>query len=133
MSVDIESNNGLPLVMKAHQALSIPIRTSRCREIQVEIENRDNTAGAIWLAVLLTDTTSAQNQTLYLGEQPIISTEPGHFSVKRSPAFETLRFSVPTNGNVKKFNEVTVQILPDIEHALVAPKIAILQFQVLPR
>lgn len=133
INADIQSNNELPLVMNAHQDLSVPIRTSRCREIQIEIENRDNKAGAISIALLLTDQTSPRKQTLYLGEQPIISTEPGLFSVKQSPAFETLRFSVPANGSIRKFSEITVLILSDIEHSFVAPKIAIQQFQLFPR
>ena len=41
-----------------------------------EIENRDNKAGSISLALLLADGTSAQKHTLYLGHQPIVSTEP---------------------------------------------------------
>ncbi|MFZ0743938.1 MAG: hypothetical protein WAM85_06010 [Terracidiphilus sp.] len=132
-AVDIQSNNTFPLVMDAHQNLSTPIRVARCREIQVEIENRDNRAGAISLGLLLADETSRHKQTLYLGQQPIVTTEPGHFSFKRSPVFETLRFSVPPNASLKKFSEITVLVLPDIEHTFVAPKIAILQFQLFPR
>jgi hypothetical protein len=47
--------------------------------------------------------------------------------------FETLRFSVPAGARIGKFDEITVMLVPDIEHALVAPKIAIQQFQLLPR
>jgi hypothetical protein len=83
--------------------------------------------------LLLTDGTSTHERTLYLGEQPIISTEPGHFSFKTSPVVETLSFAVPASGDIRKFNEITVLVLPDVEHTFIAPKIAILQFRLLPR
>jgi hypothetical protein len=133
LGVDIESNNSIPLVMDAHQNLSASIRTARCREIRVEVENRDNLAGSISLALLLTDGTSKQKQTIYLGQQPIVSAQPEHFSFKPEPVFETLRFPVPANSAIRKFSELTVLVLPDIEHKFVAPKIAIQQFQLFPR
>jgi hypothetical protein len=49
------------------------------------------------------------------------------------PVFETLRFSIPADAKMRSFNEITVMMLPDVEHALVAPKIALRQFQLLPR
>jgi hypothetical protein len=133
LDVDIESNNFLPVVMTAHQSLPAAIRVARCREIDVEIENRDNLAGPISLALLLTDSGSAGKPTLYLGQQPIDSTEPGYFSFKASPLHETLHFSIPASARVKMFSEITVMVLPDIEHRFVAPKIAIQQFQLFPR
>jgi hypothetical protein len=133
IGVNIQSNNSSPVLMDAHQNLSTSIRITRCREIEVEIENRDNQAGSISLALLLTDRTSPQRPELYLGQQPIVSAEPGHFSLKRSPVYETVQFSVPPIARIKKFNEITVLVLPDIEHAFVAPKVAIVQFQLFPR
>jgi hypothetical protein len=133
VSVDIHSNNRFPIVMDAHQALAAPVRIARCREIDVEIENRDNRAGSIAMALLLTDETSPQKRTLYLGQQAIVSTESAHFAFKPSPVSETVRFSVPTNGNMKKFDDITILILPDIEHMFTPPKIAIVQFQLFPR
>jgi hypothetical protein len=50
--VGIASINQIPLVMQAHQYLSAPIHTARCQEIEVEIENSDNKAGATSLARL---------------------------------------------------------------------------------
>lgn len=133
LKIDIESHNSVPLVMDAHQSLSTSISVARCREIQVEIENRDNLEGTISIAVLLTDSLSTEKRTLYLGQQPVMSTVPGHFSIKREPILETLRFSVPAHANIRNFNEITVMILPDVEHELVGPKIAIQQFQLYPR
>ena len=133
IGVDIHANNGFPIVMDAHQPLAAPIRIAHLREIEVEIENRDNRTGLISLAILLTDGTSPQKRTLYLGQQPIASTESTHFSIKPVPVFETLRFSVPANGSIRKFDDITVLVLPDIEHMFTPPRIAIMQFQLDPR
>ncbi len=133
VSVDIKSNNSNPLLMRAHQRLSGEVPLAHCREIDVGIENRDNDAGSISLALLLTDDRSPQKRTLYLGERPVVSTQTGHASFKRPPTYETLRFSVPASGEIRRFSEITVLMLPDIGHSYVAPKIAILQFQLFPR
>jgi hypothetical protein len=119
--------------MEAHQTLGTAIHIARCREIQVGIENRDNKAGVIAIAVLLTDTASPEKPALYLGQQPIVSTEPEHFSFKTMPASETLYFAVPESTKIRKFNEINVMLLSDVEHALIAPKIAIRQFKLFPR
>jgi hypothetical protein len=133
LGAEIASINSMPLVMDAHQTLGAAIPIARCREIQIEIENRDNRKGAIALAALLTDTASHKGTSLYLGRQPIVSTEPEHFSFKSGSVFETLHFLVPASAKMRKFDEITVMMLPDVEHALVGPKIAIKQFQLFPR
>ncbi len=133
LGAEIASINSVPLVMDAHQTLGGAIPIKRCGEVQVEIENRDNRIGVIALAVLLTDAASPKNSTLYLGQQSIVSTEPEHFSYKSGPVFETLRFFVPASAKMRRFDEITVMMLPDIEHALIGPKIAIKQFQLFPR
>jgi hypothetical protein len=133
VDVDIETNNFIPVVMTARQSLATPIRTRRCREIEVEIEDRDNVPGPISLALLLTDEGSTQKKTLYLGQQPIMSADPGQFSFKTEPAVETLHFPVPMDPAMRQFSTITVLVLPDIQHRFVAPKIAIRQFQIFPR
>lgn len=133
ISFDIRSSNAIPLVMNAHQYLSTSIPVERCREIAVDIENRDNTSGEISLGVLLTSRDSTKDAALYLVEQPILSTRPGNFAVKRAPVLETLYFSIPTQAKIRNFSEITVLVFPDIEHTFDAPKIAIQQFQLFPR
>jgi len=133
IGAEIASINSTPLVMEAHQILGSVIPIARCREIQVEIENRDNKIGVISLAVLLKNGASPKSPTLYLGQHPIVSTEPEHFLYKTESVFETLRFAVPPSVTMRKFDEITVMMLPDVEHALVGPKIAIKGFQLFPR
>jgi hypothetical protein len=133
LGVRIMSANDRPLLIEAHQRLSSPIPVARCYAMDVEIRNRDNVAGAIALAVLLRDTTQPRKEPLYLGERPIESMQPGQFVVKTKPVGETLRFAIPERRDFRKFDEITVMLLPDIEHALLGPKIAIEQFRLYPR
>ena len=120
-------------MMDAHQTLAAPIQIDRCRAVQIEIANFDNVAGPISLAVLLEDGTARRARALYLGQKVIFSTLPGHFSVKSRPAFETLEFSLPAQADLRRFDEITLLVLPDIEHSLIAPRIAIEQFRLFPR
>ena len=119
--------------MEARQSLGAAVQLTRCREIQVTIENHDNIPGRIALGVLLTDSTSIGKPTLYLDQQPVISTEPGHFSVKSSPVQEVLRFPVP-----RSFKQlIDLMRLPSfsfpIQNARAAgAKIAIQEFELTP-
>lgn len=133
LAVNIQSNNSFPLLMEAHQRLIGPVRLSRCGEIDVEIENRDNAPGALSMAVLLGDSTLPNRPTLYLGKKEIETSMPGFWSYKIGPVPETLRFAIPAPAPIRKFDEITVMLLPDIEHAMLGPKIAIEQFQLFPR
>jgi hypothetical protein len=83
--------------------------------------------------VLLRDSTNPRKPGLYLGQLPIESTQPIHFTFKTAPVFETLRFEVPAHASLRRFDEITVMLLPDVNHALIGPKIAIREFQLMPR
>ena len=133
LSADIGTNNSFPLTMEAVQKLGTAIRLAPYREIQLTVEIRDNTSGPIVLSVLLTDTSAPGKPSLSLGGQPILSSEPGLFTVKSAPAEEVLRFLIPGHPTVSKFDEITVFFLPDVGHFEVGPKIAIQQFVLLPR
>jgi hypothetical protein len=133
LKANIQSSDDIPLVMDAHQTLSEEVPTARCRAIAVEIENFDNKEGPISVALLLGDGFSAPHRTLYLGQQPIVSTQPQHFWFKAAPVSETLHFNVPARTNLQKFNELTVVILPDTGHLFIGRRIAVRQFQLIPR
>ena len=133
LGIDIQSSNSFPLVMEAHQRLIGPVRISRCGEIDVEIENRDNLRGALSLGVMLGDSQLPNKPTLYLGTKEIETSLPSFFSYKIAPAVETLRFAIPQTSSLRKFDQITVMLLPDEEHFMIGPKIAISQFELLPR
>ena len=131
LGLDIQASNSFPLMMEAHQRLVGPVRLARCGEIDVEIESRDEGPGAVSLGILLGNSESPGKATLYLGQKPLEDRSPA--LLRRSPAFERLRFPVPPRTAIRKFDEITVILSPDPEHALVAPKIAIQQFELTPR
>jgi hypothetical protein len=133
IAVNIKSGNYVPLAMEAHQSLGAAIRLSRCREIQISVESRDNEPGDVVMAVLLSDSASPQNPRLLLGQQLVISNDPGNPAFRAAPSFKTLQFSIPAHASIRRFDEITVELIPDVEHSLVAPRIAIQQFQLLPR
>jgi hypothetical protein len=133
LGVNIRSTDFVPLLMEARQSLAAAIPLACCREIQVTIENHDNIPGRIAIGVLLTDSTSIGKPTLYLDQQPVMSTEPNHFTVKSSPVQEVLRFSVPGHPRIDRFDEITVIFFPDTERAKAAAKIAIQEFELVPR
>lgn len=132
LEVHVQSANALPLTMRAHQKLAAPVRLSRCGEIQVGIENRDNVPGTIAMALLLTDSASPKS-SLYLGSKILATSEPPQFAIKTAPVAETLRFPLPTAGQIRRFDEITVLLLPDVEHRWVGSKISIRQFELIPR
>ena len=53
--------------------------------------------------------------------------------MKISPVDEVLRFAVPSRAAIRKFDQITVVYLPGVEHWQVGAKVAIEQFQLLPR
>jgi hypothetical protein len=133
LTVNIRSTNYIPLIMEAHQSLADAIPLTCCREIRVTIENYDNAPGVISLGVLLTDSTSLGKPTLYLNQQTIVSTEPGRFTVKPVPATEVLSFVVPGSPKIRRFDEMTVFFFPDTERPNRGARIAIQQFELIPR
>ena len=133
VDLNIQSNNFIPLVMEAHQSLGTPIPIARCREIQVAVLNGDNTPGSVSLGVLLTDTSAPGKPQVYLGQQPVQSTQSVQFRIKTDPVPETLRFQVPASAKIHKFDQITVLFFPNGANYAQGPKLAIQQFQLIPR
>jgi hypothetical protein len=135
LAVNIRANNSTPLVIEAHQRLGAPIRLARCGEIQVAVENRGHNAGAVTLAVLLSDSSAPGAPSVYLGQQPVVASEPGQLAgLSASSANAVLRFFIPANpGKIRRFDEITVMFLSDLGPLEVGPQIAIEQFSLIPR
>lgn len=118
LDLHIASANSFPLNMQAHQHLRSPVRVARCRQIRVEIENRETEAGIFNVALWLKNSSDA----VYLGQQPL--TAAGR---------TTLTFAVPSGGKMKAFDELAVMILPDRGHDRVGPRVAVEEFELTPR
>jgi hypothetical protein len=119
--------------MEAHQRLGSSIPLARCREVDVEVLNRDNRRGSVAVGVLLTDSGSRGKQTIYLGQQPVASSEAEHFALKTAPAHEVLRFAVPETAKIRRFDEINVMFFPDGANFGKGPKMAVAQFELKPR
>jgi hypothetical protein len=129
LDLHIASSNSFPLMMQAHQYLRSPIRVARCREIRVEIEDREVDPGSIFLAGWLKNSSAAGAAAVYLGQQPIA----GMSAASASPATETLVFAVPASAKIRTFDEISLVMLPDSGHERVGPRVAIRQFELVPR
>ena len=108
LALNIQVNNFIPLNMEAHQRLGTGVPLKNCAEIQVSIKNRDNRPGSIVLAVLLSDSASPQSSPIYLGQQPVTTSAPAHFSIEAVPSDDVLRFPIPERANIRKFDEISV-------------------------
>lgn len=133
LAIDIQAENFISLTMEAHEHLANSIPLSRCREIAIEVMNRDNRLGNVAVGVLLTDSKAPGRPTIYLGQQPVVSSEAEHFAVKASAVSEVLRFEVPQSGKVRRFDEINVMFFPDGANFGKGPKMAVAQFELMPR
>jgi hypothetical protein len=133
LKVNIHATDFMPLVMEAHQVLDAAVRISRCREIQVVIENRDSQPGGISAEMILTDSLAPGKPTLHLGRRPILSSESDQIRRNLSPVVETLRFPIPSRSSIHQFNQITLVVAPDSTHPEVGAKIALQQFKFLRR
>jgi hypothetical protein len=133
LAVDIHSTTYIPLTMEAHQPLSYPERLTCCAAIQVEIENRDNRAGEFALAMVLTNTSAPGRPSLYLGQRPIVSSQLDRFTMKSSSVRETLHFPIPSHSALRRFDEITLVVIPEPMRYDMGARIAIEQFELEPR
>jgi hypothetical protein len=128
LDVHIASSNSFPLMMQAHQYLRSPLRTARCRQIRVEVETRENDPGSIRLALSLKNSSVAGSSAVYLGEQSITAA-----AANGAAASQTLTFAVPASAKLRSFNEITLMILTDAWYQRVGPRVAIREFELVPR
>lgn len=131
LGVRIEATNSLPLVMEARQRLGEEIPLARCREIQVDVENRDEHPGTIGVALLVEDSVAPGKTELYVGRQEIVTGKQG------ASGLQTFRFDVPERApgqlELRRFDEVTVMLLPETVHAQIGPRVAVREFRLYPR
>ncbi|GGG96935.1 hypothetical protein [Silvibacterium dinghuense] len=157
LNVDIHSIDAEPLFEEAHQLLAQPISTDCCRAIEVVVRNGDNSRGGVVLGLVLRDSTQPEEQlphpanmldprasyamrqqqniarTLSLSPEPILSSFPAGFTMKSAPVSETLTFTIPPDARLRRFDEISVVFLPEPSRAESGSKIAVQQFQLIPR
>jgi len=133
LEANIHSTDFLPITMEAHQNLSAPIRLSRLRQVDVVVQNRDNQPGGIAIGLAVSDSSAHRKSALYLGAMPLPSSEPEHFSRKSAAVEETLHFPIPIRPSLRNFDELTLIVFPDPSRMQLGAKIAIEEFDFLPR
>ncbi|UWZ86779.1 hypothetical protein [Occallatibacter riparius] len=129
LDVHIASSNSFPLMMQAHQYLRSPLRIARCRQIRVEVETRETDPKAIVLGLSLKNSSAAGNSAVSLGEQPITAVA----TANGAPASQTLTFAVPASAKLRSFDEITLMMLTEAWDQRVGPRVAIREFQLVPR
>jgi len=138
LAANIRSTDFMPLVMEAHEKLGAHVNLACCSALLIAIDSCDNLPGPISLGVSLNDydlrTKGAERKRgVYLGSQPVTPSAPALFASSCVPRTQTLRYLIPHPAVIRKFNEVTVSFAGGAFRAEVGPKIAIKQFQLLPR
>jgi hypothetical protein len=129
---NIHSTDFQPLSMEAHQYLGNPIKMDCCNTIRLAIQNADDRQGAIYMEILLKDTTSKGSSTQSLGSLVVPSSEDRHMSLNRPAVQEVLSFSLPRGARGKQFDEITVVIKPAKERARAGAHIAVQHFELVP-
>jgi len=117
--------------MEAHQHLSGPIDLDCCREMQIVFRN-DVSFGAFAVGISFTDSHSQGKLSQNLGVKYVTSSPADQPQGKTSSVEETLIFPFPKPGSIKKFDEITVTLLPGAEHLTAGRKVAVERFVMIP-
>ena len=129
-TVIIHSSDWHRLTMEAHQKLGEPIDLSCCREIDLGIRNADTRPGRIDIALKLIDSSTGQSQPL--GLQPVLSSTAANSRLDRPPTDEVLRYRLPRNSRLSRFDEIAVVFEPAPERSIGGEQIAVREFRLLP-
>jgi len=129
---NIRSVGDRPLVSQARQNLGSLINLNCCSEIQVAIENADRYPGSVSLELILQNTALPGKPSLSLGMLRVPSA-PSQNPKAGKPVYETLTFSVPAKPAIDHFDEVTVLFGLRGDRSLVAARMRIERFVLIPR
>ena len=133
VAVSIYSTGWVPLAMEGHQTLTRPVDLHSVGAMQVTVRNGDNRRGRIDMGVLLTDSTTPGKPSMYLGTEPMVTTEADHFALKVRPVSEEVRFAIPERREIRKFDEITVLFFPDAARSTLGARVGIEEFELEPK
>ncbi len=117
--------------MEAHQQLSGPIDMTCCREIQVVFRN-DTSLGALGVGLSLTDSHSPGRMSQMLGVRFVDANPLEYGPAHAAPVEERLSFMFPAQSRIKKFDEITVTLLPDPRRLTTGRKVEVVRFVIEP-
>jgi hypothetical protein len=127
LKVNVHSTDNGPLLMEAHQDLLEPIDLTCCSEIQVVFKN-DPVQGALQLGLSFTDSHSPNKTSPILGIKRVALDDTEQHLESKSPIEQTLSFPFPKTAQIKRFDRITVMLLPDAKHRTIGRKVAIERF-----
>jgi hypothetical protein len=133
LKVNVRSTDDAPLLMEAHQYLSESVDLACCREIQVVFRN-DVSLGASEVGLSLTDSHAKVKSKVSqsLGIKPIDLNTPPQLDGGTSPIEETVTFPLPKPGTIRKFDQITIILLPHLRYSTAGRKVAIERFVMVP-
>jgi len=114
------------------QRLVNPIRYDCCSHLDVQLTDADSQAGASHRGVLLSDSTARDEQSVLLGFASLAGSESLTFGSRQPRLDGSVRFAFPPASRMKKFDRITVVILPTTDPAL-GSKVAIDGFTLSPQ
>jgi len=117
--------------MEAHQNLPDPVDLTCCREMQIVFRN-DTSLGTLGVGISLTDSHSKGRPSQSLGLKFVAPGPADQPPGSTSPVEETLTFPIPKHGSIKKFDAITVILLPDTKHLTAGRKVAVERFVMIP-
>jgi hypothetical protein len=131
-ALNLYSAGGRPLRMEAVQKLSQPIDYECCTSLDVSLTDVDTESGPIHLGVLLTDTSAEGRPSVLLGFESVEGSERLVPQARGAQLDVTVRFPVPRSRRMRRFNEITVMVLPTIDLTR-GSKVAIEGFTLQPK
>jgi hypothetical protein len=132
-ALDIHSTDWRPLSMEARESLGSTIDLDCCSRIQIAIRNADHYPQTVSLELVLINSTLPGKPFQSLGSIMVTSSRPWRPEDKRSPANETLNFSLPRKPSLRRFDEVRIIFRIASVRADFGPKIAIDRLVLIPR
>jgi hypothetical protein len=131
LKVNVRSTDNNQLLMEAHQYLPDSIDITCCREMQIVFRN-DLSLGAFAVSISLMDSHSKRTLSQKLGVKFVVPNPADQSPGNASPVEESLTFSFPKHGTIKRFDSIIVALLPDANHRTAGRKVAIERFVMVP-
>jgi hypothetical protein len=127
----VRSTDSGTLLMEAHQQLSDSIDLACCREMRIVFRN-DVSLGAFAVGIVLTDSHPAGRMSENLGVKYVASSATDRGPVEASAAEQTLTFPFPKPGLIRRFDAITVVLLPDPRYLTAGRRVAVERFVMIP-
>lgn len=129
----MHSSDTDPLLMEAHQDLSLPINLDCCSRIQVVVRNADRHPGTVSLELRLRNRNLPGKPSVSLGRVMVASKLTDEAVDDAPPVEEILNFNVPQTAPIRQFNEMTISFRLDPRRAGASARIAIDRFVFMAR